>query len=181
MAKASKQGTQKQGSNAGRGAGDPPPNSKPMPEDGVQKQPTAALDPSAARSTIQKGRVGNRNNRSRIGGTAVPGAKSTLPKETPAANNQQQQQVESYNRTMRRRMDQLGTGPSQQSAPAQQQRKRLEKRRRRTEERRQEVKRVAARGPSKITLGRRNVYFLIGVVVLIVAVIGIALLVHGFK
>jgi hypothetical protein len=181
MAKASKQGTQKKGGNAGGGAGAPPPNTTPTPEDGVQQQKTAAPGPAAGRNTFQRGRTGSRNSRSRIGGTAVPGAKSTLPKETPATNNPQQQQAESYNRTMRRRMEQLGTGPTQQSAPAEQQRKRLEKRRRRTEERRQEVKRVAARGPSKIALGRRNVYFLIGVVVLIVAVIVVALLIHGFK
>jgi hypothetical protein len=178
MAKASKQGSQKQG-----GSGTPAPQAKDVntPTAGKQKQTTAEQAPATVQDTSQKARTSSRSSRSRIGGSAVPGAKSTLPRETPATNNPQQQQADSYNRTMRRRMEQLGTSPSQQSAPGEQQRKRLEKRRRRSEERRQEAKRVAARGPSKIALGRRNIYFLIGVVVLIAAVIVIALLVHIFR
>ena len=85
-----------------------------------------------------------------------------------------QQQAESYNREMRRRMQHLGTGPyNENSAPMEQQRKRLEKRKKRIEERKQEVKKVAATGPSRITLGRRNTYFLIGAVVFLIVIIAL--------
>ncbi len=178
MAKAGKQGSQKQGGNASSST---TPKATDVNKSGarIQAQTTAAQTPSASQSTLHKSRSGNRNNRLRIGGTAVPGAKSTLPREaTPSSNSQQ---AESYNRTMRRRMEQLGTGPGQQSSPADQQRKRLEKRRRRTEERRQEVKRVAARGPRSIKLGRTVIFFLIGVIVLIILIIIIAVLINRFR
>ncbi len=180
MAKASKQGSQKQGGNAGSST---TPKATDVNKSGarIQAQTTAAQTPSASQSTSHKSRLGSRNNRSHIGGTAVPGAKSTLPREATPSSNSQQQQAESYNRTMRRRMEQLGTGPGQHSSPADQQRKRLEKRRRRTEERRQEVKRVAARGPRSIKLGRTVIFFLIGVIVLIILIIIIAVLINRFR
>jgi len=120
-----------------------------------------------------------KTSRSQVGGTAVTGAKSTQPKEISTTNNPQQQQAESYNRTMRRRMEQMGTGPNQANTVQDQRKKRLDKRRKRIEERRQEVRKVAAGGPRKISIGRRNTYFLIAVVVIIIAIIVIAAFING--
>lgn len=55
--------------------------------------------------------MAKKQNRARIGGSATPGAKSTQSKEVSSTNNPQQQEIESYNRTMRRRMEQIGAGP----------------------------------------------------------------------
>ena len=123
-----------------------------------------------------KGKQGVKSSQARVGGTAVPGARSTQPKEI-TATNPQQQQAESYNRDMRRRMQHLGTGPGQGSTAQDQRQKRLEKRKRRVEER-QVVKKVAATGPRNIVLGRRNTYFLIAVVVVIILVIVAAYLIN---
>src|SRR5207249_1519100 len=96
-------------------------------------------------------------------------------------NNPQQQQMESMNRDMRRRMQRLGTDPTTQASSLQdQRRKRLERRKRRAEERKQEIKKVAARGPRNITLGRRNTYFLIAVAVFIILFIIVALVVNHY-
>jgi len=124
-----------------------------------------------------KGKQSAKSNQTRVGATAVPGAKSTQPKEI-TTTDPQQQQAESYNRDMRRRMQHLGTGPSQGSAVQDQRQKRLDKRKKRIEERRQEVKKVAATGPRNIYLGRRNTYFLIAVVALIILVIIVAYLIN---
>ena len=162
MAKANKQGPQKANTptpaNNASTAGQP----KPTPSPAQKSKPTGRTNP----------------NRPRVGGTAMPGAKSTQPKEI-STSNPQQQQADSYNRTMRRRMEHLGTGPSQGNTVQDQHKKRLEKRRKRIEERRAEVKKVAASGPRKITIGRRNTYVLIAVAVLIVAIIVIAALING--
>lgn len=128
-------------------------------------------------SPANKGKQGAKSNQSRVGGTALPGAKSTQPKEV-TATNPQEQQAESYNRNMRRRMQHLGTGPGQSNNVQDQRQKRLDKRKRRIEERRQEVKKVAATGPRNISLGRRNTYFLIAVVALVILVIIIAILIN---
>ena len=142
-------------------------------------QPASTTGAQSTASQVRQG-ASEKGNRPRIGGTAVPGAKSTQPKEV-AATNPQQQQAESYNRVMRRRMEHLGTGPGQGSTLQDQRRKRLEKRKRRIEERKQEVRKVAASGPRKISLGRRNTYFLIAVVVVIIVVIAIAIIVNYIK
>src|SRR5438067_10265090 len=79
----------------------------------TKKPPTgqsARPSPSAS-SSPRKARTGDKGGKPRIGGTAVPGAKSTMPKPPPTSNDPNQQQVESSNRTMRRRMQQLKTGP----------------------------------------------------------------------
>lgn len=121
-----------------------------------------------------------KSNRSRIGGTAVQGAKSLQPKQM-TSSDPQQQQVESYNRQMRRRMEHMGTSPTQ-NAGLERNRKRMAKRKQRIEERRAEVKKVAASGPRDIRIGRNVVYFLIAVGVIVVALIVIAIVVnHPFK
>lgn len=121
-----------------------------------------------------------KSNKSRIGGTAVQGAKSTQPKQI-TSNNPQQQQVESYNRQMRRRMEHMGTSPTQ-NAGMERNRKRMAKRKQRIEERRAEVKKVAASGPRDIRIGRNVVYFLIAAGVIVIVLIVIAIVVnHPFK
>lgn len=121
-----------------------------------------------------------KSNKSRVGGTAVQGAKSMQPKQM-TSNNPQQQQVESYNRQMRRRMEHMGTSPTQ-NAGMERNRKRMAKRKQRIEERRQEVKKVAASGPRDIRIGRKVVYFLIAVGVIVIALIVIAIVInHPFK
>jgi hypothetical protein len=136
---------------------------------------------NAPKDLTAKDKQSGKSSQSRIGGTAVPGAKSTQPKEMTATNSQQQQQMESYNRTMRRRMEHMGTGPSSTSTVQDQRRKRLEKRKKRLEERRQEVKKVTAGAPRNITLGRRNTYFLIAVAVIIVVIIAVAVILNNLK
>ncbi len=131
--------------------------------------------PPATPKSPNKGKQSGKVSNQRIGGTAIQGAKSTRPKEI-TSSNPQQQQVESYNRTMRRRMDQMGTTPSGTSNAMEQRQKRLDKRKKRSEERRQEVKKVAATGPRKITIGSKNTYFLIGVALLIIIIIALAIL-----
>ncbi|HEV2655259.1 MAG TPA: hypothetical protein VGT82_09875 [Ktedonobacteraceae bacterium] len=114
---------------------------------------------------------GAKSNKPRVGGTAVPGAKSTLPKQIPTNNNSAQQQTESYNRDMRRRMQHLGTGPNENKANTiqEQRRKRVERRKQRVEEERARLRRSTPGG--KITLGRRNLYFILGTVALVVLLI----------
>jgi hypothetical protein len=126
--------------------------------------------PAAPAPAPKKG--GTKDNKPRVGGTAVPGAKSTLPKQIPTNNNNSaQQQAESYNRDMRRRMQHLGTGPNENKANTvqEQRRKRIERRKQRVEEERARLRRSTPGG--KITLGRRNLYFILGTVALVVLLI----------
>jgi hypothetical protein len=172
MAKANKQGPQKK-----------EPNTN-IPKAAAAKKPAPGAVQSGQsntpKDTASKGEQSGKSNRSRVGGTAVPGAKSTQPKEV-TTTNPQQQQADSYNRTMRRRMEHLGTGPNQTSTLQDQRKKRLDKRKKRLEERRQEVKKVTAGAPRNISLGRRNTYFLIAIAVIVIAIIIIAIVVNHFK
>lgn len=133
----------------------PPPTNKPAPSTG-------------------KRRDRGKSNKSRIGGTAVPGAKSTQPKQITSTNNQNQQQTENSNRTMRRRMEQLGTGPASEDDRGKtlqdRRRKQIDRRKEKLEERRAQL-RKSMPGGGKLTLGRRNTYFLIAVAVVIVLLI----------
>lgn len=137
----------------------------------AQKKPTASTPSSSSRN-----KQSSKNTSSGVGGTAVQGAKSLQPKQV-TSNDPQQQQTESYNRQMRRRMEHLGTSPAQNSA-MDRNRKRMEKRRRRVEERRQEVKKVAASGPRDIRIGRNVVYFLVAVAAIIVILIVAAIVIN---
>jgi hypothetical protein len=174
MAKVSKSGSQKSAPEATK-------SNKPNKTAASTPEVTSAAIEKDKSATGNKGKQSPKNTRSRVGGTAVAGAKSMQPKEI-TATNPQQQQAESYNRDMRRRMEHLGTAPGQSTNTLQNQRqKRLDRRKRRIEERREKIRKVAAGGPSKITLGRRNTYFLIGVVLLIVLFIIIAVLINHFS
>jgi len=157
------------------------------PKNTLNSTPSASKLPAnpAASSTpvTNRGRQSGKNRQSAVGGTAVPGAKSTQPKEI-TSNNPQQQQAESYNRQMRRRMEHLGTGPYTE-APAvsarDKKKKRLEKKK---QQRLQEVNKVVARGPNPTrvsNLGRRNTYFILGVIAVLVLLIVIFLIIrHPF-
>lgn len=150
----------------------------PAPTSSSADSPASSLPPAA--KTLTRGKQGKKNEQPRIGGPAVPGAKSTQPRQINPSDPQQQQMA-SYNHDMRRRMQRMGIGAAS-SADAQKQRnKKLEKRKQRLEQRKQEVKRVTVGAPTKISLGRRNTYFIIGVALVIVAFIVIAILVNHFK
>ncbi len=142
-----------------------------MAKENTPEQPVVAT-PKVAQPKSTSKKSAPRGNRAQVGGTAVPGAKSTAPKPPPAASNPSQQQAESYNRDMRRRMQHMGTGPyseNQRATPQDQRKKRIERRKQRLEEERERLRRSSPTG--KITLGRRNLYFIIGVAVLIVLLI----------
>lgn len=173
MTKVNKQGSHR--SEAKRKAGSPKPAEVKKTTTGAARNDMMVTPKDTA--PANKGRQNVRSTQARVGGTAVPGAKSTQPKEI-TTTNPQQQQAESYNRDMRRRMQHLGTGPGQGSTVQDQRQKRLDKKKKRIEERRQEVKKVAATGPRNISLGRRNTYFLIAVVVVIILVIVAAYLIN---
>jgi hypothetical protein len=116
-----------------------------------------------------------------VGGTAVQGAKSTQPREIKATSPQQQD-AESYNREMRRRMQHMGTGPyggSSTDAMRDKRQKRVDKRKQQQED---VKKTVVAKGPSTdIKLGRKNTYFVLGTIALILLIIVIALIIrHPF-
>ncbi len=73
---------------------------------------------------------------------------------------------------MRRRMQHLGTGPyseNQRATPQEQRKKRIERRKQRLEEERERLRRSSPTG--KITLGRKNLYFIIAVAALIILLI----------
>lgn len=191
MTKANKSGAQRPGSkNTSSGSakttgtsGSPTTGGDTMKKPTAQAPASTSTPSSTATGTGQtsKGKQGGKSNRSTIGGTAVVGAKSTQPRAASQSNNPQQQQAENYNRTMRRRMQKLGTGPySENPAVTAQERrqKRIERKKRKSAELRQQV----TRGQRvSLKLGKRNTYFLIGVAALLVVIIVIAILIrHPF-
>jgi len=170
MSKANKPGSQKPTTNNAAGAQKTTAQSTQTGESTSSSQPT-----------IHRAKQGGKNRKSTIGGTAVQGSKSTQPKEiptTPAA----QQQPESYNREMRRRMEHMGTGPYSEPAPNPT-RKRMQKRVDERKKRQEVVKKtVVTRGPStNIKVGRKNTYFLLGAVAIVLLIIVIAIIIrHPF-
>jgi hypothetical protein len=149
------------------------------------KQSSSPKTTSAPSINIQieksKGKPSSKNSKPAIGGTAVQGAKSTQPKET-TATSQAQQEAESYNREMRRRMQHMGTGPYGGN-PTDTVRDRRQKRIDKRKQQQEEVKKtVVTKGPSTdIKLGRKNTYFVLGTLAFIVLIIVIALIIrHPF-
>ena len=143
---------------------------------------TIAQTPNTSSTQAQpaRGKQSGKNRRSTVGGTAVPGAKSTRPKEMPTSQNPNaEQQAETYNRDMRRRMQHMGTGPYSEPAPVPA-RKKAQKRIEERKKRQEEVKKtVISKGPSTdIRLGRRNTYFVVGALAFVVLVIVIAVIVR---
>ena len=145
-------------------------------------EPKPAATPSIEiQAEKSKEKQSSKSRKPTIGGTAVQGAKSTQPKEIKATSPQQQE-AESYNREMRRRMQHMGTGPyggNPTEVVRDRRKKRVEKRKQQQED---VKKTVATKGPSTdIKLGRKNTYFVVGTIAFIVLVIVIALLIrHPF-
>src|SRR5437763_12912543 len=115
MAKVNKQGPEKK---------------EAIPKASEAKKPAAGAvqvnQLNTPKDTASKSKQSGKSNRPRVGGTATPGAKSTQPREvTPT--NPQQQQAETYNRTMRGRIEQIGIGTTQTSTLQEQRKKQLEK------------------------------------------------------
>ncbi len=115
----------------------------------------------------------NKGNQAQIGGTAVPGAKSTQPKPVSTSNNPQQQERESSNRTMRRRMEHLGTGLQSQEQVKSVRDRRKERVERIKERQQAQVSAVKRSLPGgKLATDTSRVYYLIGgIAVAIVALI----------
>jgi hypothetical protein len=131
---------------------------------------------SAPSSSVKKSSSKRKGNKSAIGGTALPGAKSTQTKPVSTSSDPNQQQIESYNRTMRRRMEHIGAGPYSQDDRAQtlqeKRQKKLDRRKQRLDEKRAEL-RKSLPAAGKISLGRRNLYFLIAAIILVILIIGV--------
>jgi hypothetical protein len=167
---------------ANKPGGDRPESGKTQPKQG--ETPRIIIAQAAGSGTTQgspaRGKQGGKNRKPAIGGTAVPGAKSTRPKEVPTTQTPNaQQQAETYNRDMRRRMQHMGTGPYSEPAqmPA---RKKVQRRMEERKKRQEEVKKtVVTKGPSTdIKLGRRNTYFVLGTLAFVVLVIVIAVIIR---
>ena len=105
----------------------------------------------------------NKGNQAQIGGTAIPGAKSTLPKPVSTSNNPQQQQLETSNRGTRRRMEHLGTGPQPPEQIKTVQSRRKERVQRVKERQQAQVSAVKRSLPGgKLATDTSRVYYLIG-------------------
>lgn len=141
-----------------------------------QQQAQSSQEPAPSSASQQsKGKQGKNRSKSAIGGTAVQGAKSTVPKEVPSGVTANQK-PEFYNRETRRRMQHMGTGPYSERAqldPRAQRKKRLEKR----QEKMREL--VDAKGPSRdIKLGKRNTYFVIALIAVLLIGTVIAIIIN---
>ncbi len=152
---------------------------------GSTKQSSSSKTTSAPSISIEteksKGKQSSKSRKPVIGGTAVQGAKSTQPKEI-TATSPAQQEAESYNREMRRRMQHMGTGPYGGN-PTDVVRNRRQKRVDKRKQQQEDVKKtVATKGPStNIKLGRKNTYFVLGTLFLIVLAIVVAIIIrHPF-
>ncbi|MGH2496609.1 MAG: hypothetical protein ACRDIV_18065 [Ktedonobacteraceae bacterium] len=163
--------------------GDKPETGKTKPKQKQEQTPNitiATTPPASTQAASSKGRPGGKNRKPAIGGTAVPGARSMRPKEMPTSQNPNaEQQAETYNRDMRRRMQHMGTGPYSEPAPVPA-RKKAQKRMEERKKRQEEVKKnVISKGPStNIRLGRRNTYFVLGTLALVVLIIVIAVIIR---
>jgi uncharacterized membrane protein len=161
-----------------------PAQNKPKAADTKKPAVGAQANPPATGGTAaNSGNQSGKGRKGEIGGTAAAGAKSTQPKEI-TSTDPKQQQAESYNRQMRRRMEHLGTGPYTESPALSVRDKKKKRIERKKQERLQEVKKVVARGPSPKRvgiLGRRNTYFILGVVAALALLILVFLIIrHPF-
>jgi Flp pilus assembly protein TadB len=119
----------------------------------------------------------NKGNRAVIGGSAVPGAKSTQPKQYTENANPQQQQLESYNREMRRRMERLNSNDDDQRVQSiqSQRKKRAERLKQRRQQQLAQVRRSLPGG--KVDTNINKVFIFVGIVVaLVIIIIVLALL-----
>jgi Flp pilus assembly protein TadB len=98
----------------------------------------------------------------------------------PNTNDPNEQQLASYNRVMRRRVERMGaTSTDRRMQNVQEQRrKRIERNKQKREELRTSIRKSMPAG-GKITLGKRNTIFLIGVVALLILIIVIFVLIRS--
>lgn len=149
--------------------------SQPPPTANATKNEYTGTVPPGSGGSYKSTRSGNKGNRAQIGGTAIPGAKSTQPKPVSTSNNPQQQERENANRMMRRRMEHLGAG-SQSSEQV-----------KTTHDRRKErVERVKERQKAQVSAVKRSlpggqlatdtsrVYYLIGGVAAVIVILILA-------
>ncbi len=179
MTKAHKPGSQKPGSDKTKATGAKKPGAEAQGAinrgASINRAPTAKsqVKPSITlQSDTNKDKQSGKSRKQAMGGTAAQGARSTQPKEMKTTSPTQQ--AESYNRETRRRMQHMGMGPYG-AGPADTVRDKRKKRIEKRKQRQEEVKKtVVAKGPStNVKLGRKNTYFLlvtIGIVVLIIIV-----------
>jgi hypothetical protein len=185
MTKAHKPGSQKPGPDNAKTTGAKKSTAGASSPTGGTSQPKSSKAQPGSSTTIQTttatSKQSGKSSKTAIGGTAVPGAKSTQPKEIkPTAPSQQE--AESYNREMRRRMQHMGTGPYGQG-PADVARSRRQKRVEKRKQQQEEVKKtVVTKGPStNVKLGRKNTYFVLGTLTFIILIIVIAIIIrHPF-
>src|SRR5579875_1473156 len=131
-------------------------------------------NPPSSAGSRKKGK--SKNARPQIGGTAVAGAKSTLPKPPPQSNDPAKQQMESYNRVMRRRMEHIGAGPQSQEERMAKLRNRRQKRMERNQERRAQAQQeLKQKMPD---FNRRNLYFFLAVAALVGIIIIVFIVLH---
>ena len=182
MTKAHKPGSQKPGPDKTKTTGVKKPEAGTSPSAGGSSRPKSPKPQSEPSITLQtdtaKSKQSGKSAKPAIGGSAVSGAKSMQPKEI-SATSPTQQQAESYNREMRRRMQHMGTGPyggSQTDAVRDRRQKRIEKRKQRQEEVKKTV--VAKEPNTNIKLGHRNTYFVLSTIVFIVLIIVITLIIR---
>lgn len=138
-------------------------------------QPVNSTTPTPSSAQSQKGhqhRASSKVARRAVGGTAIPGAKSTIPKTISEASNPQQQQQDSYNRDMRRRMTRMGQGGDQEDRAHSAQNQRKKRMERLKERRQQQLAQIKKSLPGgKIDTNPRRVYYMIAAVALIVIVV----------
>lgn len=187
MTKANKPGSHKPGSNntkaagakkTGAGASRPPGGTTPSTKSKSESAPAITIQSD---TTKDKQDQSVKSRKPAVGGTAVPGSKATQPKEI-STTSPAQQQAESYNREMRRRMQHMGMGPYGDN-PAETVRGRRQKRLEKRKQRQEEVKKtVVTKGPStNIRLGRRNTIFLVTMAGILLLVIILAIIIrHPF-
>nr|BBH89683.1 hypothetical protein KTC_44340 [Thermosporothrix sp. COM3] len=124
------------------------------------------------------GKKRQKGTRPQIGGSAVPGARSTQPKQMPTSNNPQEQQLASYNREMRRRMEKIGAGPAAEENRLEKMRekrkRKLDLKKQRAAEEQERLRRQLA--PKRARLDRKVYYFIFGTLLLIVLIIVLFLL-----
>lgn len=139
----------------------------------MAKENTTVSSSSARSQKGHQHRGSNKGAQSTVGGTAIPGAKSTQPRAISEASNPQQQQYDSYNRDMRRRMDRMGQNDPKATQPAQNQRqKRMNRLKERREQQLAQIKKSLPGG--KVDTSTRRVYYMIAAVaVLVILVIAI--------
>ncbi len=124
-----------------------------------------------ASSSAPASRKSGKSNKPAVGGSAIPGAKSTQPKQFSENANPQQQQLESYNRDMRRRMERMGANDDDNRAKTvqDQRKKRAERLKQRREEQLAHVKRSLPGG--KVDNNPRRVYYMIAAVAIAIIVL----------